>query len=263
MTGRMGEVFSLIVGPLKLILLASLRRGFFCYNRNMTKLTHENWTHYLYIIQFVDGCYYTGVSKRKGDNPLCDNYWGSPSNREKWNEVMFEKQIIAYLWCNSHAEAYQMESQWQKLSYCVKDVYCLNKVFSPSDWTFEGRKHCQSSKDKTRKTLQNLFEKDGHYREQLVNHAKEKLGKSKHKRNPSVGTEVMSGPNKRQYMRRHWRKEVWDDVKEKWENRTGYHWGKTGLARKHGESVKTIENMLELIIADIDWRSATHWEGVS
>jgi len=69
----------------------------------------------------------------------------------------------------------------------------------------------------------------------------------------------MSGPNKRQYMRKHWRKEVWDAVKEKWENRTSFHWGKTSISRRYGVSIKTLDNMLDLIIAGVDWPTATNW----
>jgi hypothetical protein len=125
---------------------------------------------------------------------------------------------------------------------------------------FNGKKHKQSSKDKTRATLKRKLKEDQVYREWLLNHAKTVLGKSNHKRNPSAGTAIMSGPNKRQYMRQHWKKEVWGAVREKWENRTGYHWGKKTLAKTFGVSVKTIENMLELIQQGIDWDVATSWE---
>jgi hypothetical protein len=228
----------------------------------MDNLTQETWTHYLYILHFVDGHYYTGVSKRKGDNPLCDGYWGSPSNRKKWSETMFEKKVISYLWCKSHAEAYQIESDWQVSTYSINDPYCLNKAFSPADWTFEGRVHSQESKNKISKALRERFERDEEYHNWLTEHVRN-LGSSNHKRNPSVGTKVMSGPNKRQYMRRHWEKEVWDAVKEKWEGRTSYHWGKKSLAKAFGVSVKTIENMLELIQQGVDWDTATNWEAIS
>ena len=68
----------------------------------------------------------------------------------------------------------------------------------------------------------------------------------------------MSGPNKRQYMRRHWKKEVWDDLKEAYENRKGYHWGKTKLSKSHCVSVETLENMLKLITEGVDWDTATN-----
>ena len=125
---------------------------------------------------------------------------------------------------------------------------------------FRGKRHSECSKNKTSKTLRKRFKNDKDYRERLIHHGKNVLGKSKHKRNSSIGTAIMSGPNKRQYMRRHWDKKVWDAVKEKWDNRTGYRWGKMSLAKTFGVSVKTIENMRELIQQGIDWDTATNWE---
>ena len=97
------------------------------------------------------------------------------------------------------------------------------------------------------------------YRERKIANGK-KMGKGTHKRNPSKGTEAMSGPNKRQYMRKHWKKEVWDDIKITYENRTSYHWGKNSVVERHNVSVKTVDNMLKLIIGGVDWHTATSQE---
>ena len=120
----------------------------------MEKLTSENWTHYLYVIRFVDGHFYTGVSKRKGDNPLTDNYYGSPLDRTVWDTVMYEKEIIAYLWCQSHEKAYDVEAEWQKKCYEVNDEFCLNKHFGKTNWTseshFAGGKNSRAAERKKR-----------------------------------------------------------------------------------------------------------------
>jgi hypothetical protein len=123
---------------------------------------------------------------------------------------------------------------------------------------FSGKNHSEESKEKIGKSHRDLWEQNYLYRERKIEHMRN-LGKQNHKRNPSVATAKMSGPNKRQYMRQHWRKEVWDAVKEKWENRVSYHWGKNHIASQFDVSVKTIENMLELIQQEIDWDTATNW----
>ena len=50
---------------------------------------------YTYKINFIDGCYYYGKRKLKGENPLYDGYYGTPiTNKEKWNTMMYWKDII-------------------------------------------------------------------------------------------------------------------------------------------------------------------------
>ncbi len=224
----------------------------------MERLSQNNWTHYLYIINFEDGCFYTGVSKRKGDNPLTDGYFGSPTDKKSWKFKEHEKEVVAYLWCESHEEAYQIEGKWQSLSYDLTDPFCLNKHFSTSGWTFEGKTHKEESKRQNGKSHRKKFEEEPDYREWKINHGRE-MGKGGHKRNTRPGTESMSGPNKRQYMRRHWRKEVWDDLEKTYRNRTGFRWGKIDLSKRHGVSLKTLDNMLLLIIEGVDWDTATNW----
>ena len=127
------------------------------------KLAEEKWTHYLYVIYFVDGYYYTGVSKRKGDNPLLDRYYGSCLDQSKWLSTMYEKVVIAHLWLNSHEEAYAEESKWQKLNFDVNDPYCLNKHFGSTNFKEDSSKrggHKQGSK--------NVQNKIGFWKEDLV-----------------------------------------------------------------------------------------------
>lgn len=103
-------------------------------------MSQSTWTHYLYIIHFVDGHYYTGVSKRKGDNPLCDGYWGSSLDKSKWHEVMYYKEIVAYLWCDCHSQAYAIEEEWQKRNFSIKHPLCLNKHFGSTNFCTESSK---------------------------------------------------------------------------------------------------------------------------
>jgi hypothetical protein len=100
-------------------------------------MSQSTWTHYLYIIHFVDGHYYTGVSKRKGDNPSCDGYWGSALDKSKWHKVMYYKEIIAYLWCDCHSQAYVIEEEWQKRNFSIKHPLCLNKHFGSTNFCTE------------------------------------------------------------------------------------------------------------------------------
>ena len=104
------------------------------------KLTQYTWTHYLYLIRFVDGSYYTGVSKKKGDDPLCDGYWGSPICKQKWKEVMFSKEVLCYLYCQSHKEAYEIEKLWQLSNYDINDPLCLNRHFGKTNFKDEASK---------------------------------------------------------------------------------------------------------------------------
>ena len=128
----------------------------------------------------------------------------------------------------------------------VAELMKLNKGFS-------GKTHTDEWKENNSKMMKKLHAESPERQEQI-----RQLGKSEHKRNTGPGTMSMSGPNKRQYMRRHWKKEVWDDLKEAYENRKGYHWGKTKLSKSHCVSVKTLENMLKLITEGVDWDTATN-----
>jgi predicted GIY-YIG superfamily endonuclease len=127
------------------------------------KLAPENWTHYLYVIRFVDGFYYTGVSKRKGDNPACDRYFGSCLNKSKWFETMYEKEIVAYLWLNTHEEAYSAEEKWQKLSFRLKDHFCLNKHFGSTNFKEEASRNGGRMAGKN-----NVEKRRGFWREDLL-----------------------------------------------------------------------------------------------
>jgi len=122
----------------------------------MERLTPNNWTHYLYIIRFVDGCFYTGVSKRKGDDPLADGYFGSSTSKkhvEKWSSVKYTKELVAYLWCQSHAEAYEIETKWQKSTYSVNDSFCLNERFGSTNFSEDTTK--QGGKTQGRRNVEN------------------------------------------------------------------------------------------------------------
>lgn len=120
---------------------------------------------------------------------------------------------------------------------------------------FEGYTHTDGSKKQIGQSLQEFYILNPRDLENRKNQMRQ-LGKSKHKRNPAPGCKA-SAEKGRAYMRKHWRKEVWDAVEDAWNNRTSYHWGKISVAKTFGVSVKTIENMLELIQMNIDWQTAT------
>ena len=124
---------------------------------------------------------------------------------------------------------------------------------------FEHCRHNRETKAKIGSSLQEYYKKDPDALERRKEQMRT-LGKSGHKRNTTHGTLAMSGPNKRQYMRKHWRKEVWDAIETAWNNRTSYHWGKNSVAKRFGVSVKTVENMHKLIVDNIDWQTATGGE---
>jgi len=109
----------------------------------MENLSQKNWTHYLYIIQFEDGCFYTGVSKRKGDDPLIDGYYGSSTakkHKDRWESIKHEKEIVAFLWCESHSEAYSIETEWQKRNYSLNDPKCMNERFGSTNFSDDSQK---------------------------------------------------------------------------------------------------------------------------
>jgi hypothetical protein len=124
---------------------------------------------------------------------------------------------------------------------------------------FSGKTHSDESKKKISTALKDKLLNDVQYRDWQIENGK-RIGASKHKRNPSAATLKMSGPNKRQFMRRHWKKDVWDALEEAWNNRSGKHWGRTSLTKSLGVSGKTVEKMLHLIKQGIDWDTATVWE---
>jgi len=96
------------------------------------KYSPNNWTHYLYITSFSDGCFYTGVSKYRGSDPENDGYYGSPKRKNVLEKIAREikcKEVIAYLWCSSQEEAYDVESEWQVANFEITNPLCLNGHF--------------------------------------------------------------------------------------------------------------------------------------
>jgi hypothetical protein len=101
----------------------------------------DTWTHYLYLLQFSDGSYYSGVSKRKGDDPSIDGYFGSPmANKTKWASEQPKKIIIAYLFVGDNFEAFQIESDWQRSQFDLADSLCLNAHFGNTHFNTEATK---------------------------------------------------------------------------------------------------------------------------
>jgi hypothetical protein len=93
-------------------------------------IDYNNWTHYLYEIRFKDGFYYSGLSLKKGEDPLTDGYYGSPvANKDKWENTPFEKVVVAYLNCECQSEAYRVETLYQVQTYDLNDPLCLNEHF--------------------------------------------------------------------------------------------------------------------------------------
>lgn len=94
------------------------------------QLNQESWTHYLYRCEFEGESYYSGVSKRKSDDPSSDGYFGSPvTNKEKWEVETPSKHVLALLWCENDREAYQLELNHQSQCYDLNDPKCLNEHF--------------------------------------------------------------------------------------------------------------------------------------
>jgi predicted GIY-YIG superfamily endonuclease len=117
-------------------------------------LTEHKWTHYLYIVRFSDGKYYTGVAKRRHKNPYEDDYYGSPvTNKEKWKQETPEKEVIAYLFVENNIDAYSIEKDWQRKNFDIKDPNCLNAHFGNTHFStaaavrggsIVGRRHVKS-----------------------------------------------------------------------------------------------------------------------
>ena len=80
--------------------------------------------YYTYTIRFVDGCYYHGMAKHRGKNPLFDGYYGTPiTHRQKWKETMFWKEITGLFSTLEEANAFEKS----QISVCYKeDPLCLN-----------------------------------------------------------------------------------------------------------------------------------------
>ena len=144
---------------------------------------------------------------------------------------------------------------WQGLAGIVSKEEIVAELTKLSK-RFKGKSHSNSSKNQIGHSLQKYYSENPEALSARKEQMRE-LGKSEHKRNPGPATLKQSGPNKRQYMRKHWKKEVWDSIETAWKTRTSVHWGKTYIMRSFGVSVKTVENMLKLIKQGIDWQTAT------
>jgi hypothetical protein len=72
------------------------------------------------------------------------------------------------------------------------------------------------------------------------------LGRGDHKRNPFPGQRA-SCLTGHPYKRAHWPEELFNEVRERYLNRTSYHWGRKELCQKYGVTAKTIENMVKHI----------------
>ena len=72
------------------------------------------------------------------------------------------------------------------------------------------------------------------------------LGKGDHKRNPYPGQRA-SCLTGHPYKRKHWDKDLFDEVKKAYLNKSSYHWGRKKLCEKYGVTAKTIENMVKHI----------------
>jgi len=105
---------------------------------------------------------------------------------------------------------------------------------------FKGKTHSQRSRDQISKSLLEAWE----YRDknQITN-----LGKtSKHKRNPAPGQKA-SAQTGHPYKRKHWDRQVFEEVKTAYLSRTSYHWGRKEICQKYGLTAKTVENMVKHI----------------
>lgn len=92
-------------------------------------VTKDNWTHYLYRIDFEDECEYTGLSSKKGEDPYSDGYYGSPvTNKEKWETTPFTKTVLCLMHCTD-LEAYALESEYQLMNCDLNSEKCLNGHF--------------------------------------------------------------------------------------------------------------------------------------
>lgn len=87
--------------------------------------TLSQMNYYTYTIRFVDGYYYHGMAKYRGENPLFDGYYGSAvTHKEKWQTTMYWKEIISGF--DSFEECCLAERSLIKPVY-MDDPYCLNE----------------------------------------------------------------------------------------------------------------------------------------
>jgi hypothetical protein len=70
------------------------------------------------------------------------------------------------------------------------------------------------------------------------------LGKNSHKRNPTPG-QIASAKAGRSEWRKHWSEDLFNEVENRYCNRTSYHWGRKELCEKYGVTEKTIENIVK------------------
>jgi hypothetical protein len=79
---------------------------------------------YTYTIRFVDGYYYHGYSKYKGNDPLTDGYYGSPvTHKEKWSSTMYWKEVTGTY---ETLEQVTLAEQEVIRSVFREDPLCLN-----------------------------------------------------------------------------------------------------------------------------------------
>ncbi len=72
------------------------------------------------------------------------------------------------------------------------------------------------------------------------------LGRGGHKRNTSPGR-AAAAKTGHPFKRSHWEEDLFNEVKERYENRTSYHWGRKEVCEKYGVTAKTVENMVKHI----------------
>lgn len=116
---------------------------------------------------------------------------------------------------------------------------------------FEHCTHSPEAKRKIGQSLQEYYLREPRALEKRKEQMRQ-LGKGGHKRNPEPGCRA-SAEKGRGYMRQHWKKELWDAIYEAWHNRSGFHWGKTALAKTFDVPVKTVENMHKHIVSGKSW----------
>ena len=175
--------------------------------------------------------------------PRHANYW---SDLAEWKEdQLYKVKLTIEGHACQHKILHQVFGQ-------VGDLTAYKMLSGQGGWGpgFTAYNHTDEWKENNSETMKELHAKNPEWRQQT-----RQMGRGKHKRNTKPGCKT-SAEMGRAYMRKHWRKEVWDAVETAWINRTSYHWGKINIAKTFSVSVKTVENMLELIQNDIDWQTA-------
>ena len=80
--------------------------------------------YYTYTIYFVDGYYYHGYSRYKGNDPLTDGYYGSPvTHKEKWFNTMYWKEVTGIY---ETLEQVTLAEQEVIRPVFREDPFCLN-----------------------------------------------------------------------------------------------------------------------------------------